>query len=91
MLTWIREWDASTLAVVLLAAAIALAGVVALSWHQFRARSRWRAALDAYAELEITRQRRRIELKRVNARSSAERMSGGAGALSDTRLARGRR
>jgi hypothetical protein len=38
-----------------LGVSLALLAALVLSWTRFRARSRWRAALDAFAEREINR------------------------------------
>jgi hypothetical protein len=69
--------DVPAWAVVPLSVAVSLAGVVALSWRQSRARSRWQAALDSYAEREIIRQRRLITLKKMQAAPTALGMSSG--------------
>jgi len=61
-----------------IAVGLALAGVVAVSWQHSRARSRWHAALDAYAEREIIRQKRRITLKEMQPAPTASRISSGA-------------
>jgi hypothetical protein len=60
-----------------LAAVLGLAAVVGVTWQQSRARAtrRWLAVLDAYAEREITRQRRRNAQERMRALSSALRIS----------------
>jgi protein-S-isoprenylcysteine O-methyltransferase Ste14 len=52
-------------AAVPIAVGLALVGVIAVSWQHSRARSRWHTALDAYAEREIIRQKRRITLKEM--------------------------
>ena len=57
--------DVPAWAVVLLVVLLALAVLVTFSWQQFRARSRWHAALDAFAEGEIIRQKHRITLKEM--------------------------
>jgi hypothetical protein len=79
MLAWLMEYAASIDGLRLLAAdgsvwplvlfgAVLVLAAVGLSWHRSLARSRWRAALDAYAERQITQERRRITLKRTHQR-----------------------
>jgi hypothetical protein len=50
-----------------LAALVASAAVAGITWRRvrIRARRRWQAALDTWAEREIRRERRRIALGRV--------------------------
>jgi uncharacterized protein YyaL (SSP411 family) len=57
---------------VALAAVLALAAVVSVTWQRSRARarSRWQAALEAYAEREISRERQRKALKRARVLSA---------------------
>ncbi len=75
-LRWVVA-DRPAWVIVPLAVAVALAVGVALSWQQFRARSRWQAALDAYAEREIIRQSRRIALKKMQPTPTAVGISSG--------------
>ena len=70
--------DVPAWALVLLAVLLALAVLVTFSWQQFRSRSRWQAALDAYAEREIIRQKHRITLKEMQPAPTAFRISSGA-------------
>jgi hypothetical protein len=51
--------------------------VAGITWQQLRARARrrWRAALDAYAEREIRQERGKTALKRVTTRSTAWALS----------------
>jgi hypothetical protein len=62
-----------------LAAALASTMAAGIMWQQSRARRRWRAALDAYAERELSRQRRRTALKRVQTLSTALGISSSVG------------
>jgi hypothetical protein len=56
-----------------LGAVLALAALFAVVWQQSRARARrrWLAALDAYAQREIEQERRRTALKRMQALCTA--------------------
>jgi len=56
MLAMIVDWSSQSVA--WLAVTLALLAVLALSWKRIRARSRWLAALDAFAEREINRRTR---------------------------------
>jgi hypothetical protein len=56
----------------LAAMGLSLLGVVGFVWHAHaRATQRWHAALDAYAQREIARERRRRALRRVHTFSTA--------------------
>jgi hypothetical protein len=57
---------------VALAAVLALAATAGVTWQRSRARarSRWHAALEAYAEREISRERYRKALKRAQVLSA---------------------
>jgi hypothetical protein len=73
-----------------LGAALALACLFVIVWRQSRARARrrWLAALDAYAEREIEQQRRRNALKRMEALGTALGLpSGGQDNMMAKRLA----
>jgi hypothetical protein len=73
-----------------LGAALALAALFAVVWQQsrVRARRRWLAALDAYAQREIEQERRRNTLKRMQALCAALGLpSGGQDHMMARRLA----
>jgi hypothetical protein len=63
MLTSIVFWGAPWVT------GLALAAVTGVVWHQSRARaqSRWQAALDAYAQRQIAKDRHRNAQKRLQA------------------------
>lgn len=70
-----RAWEAIPLTAL---ASMASGGI---TWQQVRARarSRWKAALDAYAERQIRKEQRNRALKRVRTRSTALAISNGVG------------
>jgi hypothetical protein len=61
MLFWPEQ---GVFATVLISAILALAVIVGIVWLRVRASRRWNAALEAYADREITRARRRNEANR---------------------------
>jgi hypothetical protein len=64
--------------------------VAAILWQHRRTRKRWQAALDAYAEREISGQRRSTALRRVRTLSTALGISGSVANQSKPSLTRRR-
>ena len=76
---WFVRSDDPTSEAVPLATVLALVAVVGVSWQRScaRANSRFQAAMDAYAEREISRERHRRALQRLRALSAALGTAGG--------------